>query len=133
MAKKTKKKGGEKLDFSTMDDLKYNPFAALGTQFGVSATQPETKQNPSPSQEAAPTERDAQATLLVRLEKRAKGKTVTCIYHLSQGHQDFLKQLKARLGTGGTVQDATVELRGDFREKVGNFFREKGYKVRQGN
>lgn len=132
MAKKTKKKAGEKLDFATMDDLKHNPFAALGSQFGVKATPTDTHQDPTvPSEttDAAGT----QATLLVRLEKRAKGKTVTCIYHLNEGRDDFLKQLKARLGTGGTVQDATLELRGDFREKVGNFFREKGYKVRLGN
>lgn len=127
MAKK-KKKGDGKIDFTEMGELKHNPFAALGQSLGVSTGAAPTDENErQPATKAAA---PARATLLVRMEKRAKGKQVTCVYHLEKDHQKVLKQLKAQLGTGGTVQDDTLELRGDFREKISNFFREKGYKVR---
>ncbi|CAM2010612.1 translation initiation factor [Acanthopleuribacter pedis] len=130
MAKKKKKDDG-KLDFSGMDELKHNPFAALGQSLGVS---PEATPKDAATTAAASAKKEPErATLLVRMEKRAKGKQVTCVYHLERDHQKMLKQLKAQLGTGGTLQDDTLEIRGDFREKIGNFFREKGYKVRLGN
>src|SRR4051812_17574805 len=55
------------------------------------------------------------------LEKRKKGKHVTVIRGLSPQLNDLpglLSQLKSRCGAGGTIQDETLEIQGDQREKI---------------
>jgi len=71
----------------------------------------------------------------VRLEKKARGgKSVTVIEGLQLGQnerQDLLKQLKTRLGTGGTVKDSTLEIQGDHRDALMASLEKMGYRPKR--
>ena len=123
MARKKK----EKLDLSAAEELRHNPFSALGARFGVTAS-PETS---APTTSAAP-KKGEQPVLLIRKEKRKGGKTVTCIYHIAADHKAWLKKLKQRFATGGTVDDGVIALQGDFREQAGAWLEEQGFRCRLG-
>jgi translation initiation factor 1 len=62
----------------------------------------------------------ARQQVTVRLERKGRGgKSVTVIkgVQMPQGEKEsFLKNLKTRLGTGGTVKDDSIEIQGDHRE-----------------
>ena len=122
MAKKKK----ERIDLSDSGSLSQSPFASLGVQFGV---KPGAEEKP---QEQKQTKSMPQPMLLVRKEKRAKGKVVTRIFHLANDHKAMLKKLKARLGTGGSIEDDVLELQGDCVEKVADVLQNEGFKVRKG-
>ena len=70
----------------------------------------------------------------LRLEKAGRGgKTVTVVYDLPR-NATFLKELCAELkracGTGGTVEEDTVELQGDHRDRVRELLRKKAFLVK---
>jgi translation initiation factor 1 len=72
----------------------------------------------------------------VRLDRKARGgKTVTVIEGLLlPGHERdaLLKELKTRLGTGGTVNDAAgLEIQGDHRDTLMSVLVQKGYKPKR--
>lgn len=76
----------------------------------------------------------ANLTVKLRLEKGGRGgKAVTVLYDLPR-NADFLKDLATKLkkhcGTGGTAKEDTVELQGDFREKLRQLLPTLGYKVK---
>lgn len=73
-------------------------------------------------------------TVKLRLEKGGRGgKEVTVLYDLPR-NAAFLKEMAARLkkscGTGGTAREETVELQGDFRERLRQLLPAMGYKVK---
>ncbi len=125
------KKKSFKLDLENQAPLRQNPFAALGETFGVKApsagkSQPEQGPKTAVTPENNP-------MLVVRLEKRGKGKVVTRIYHLETDAAALLKRLKRVLATGGALQDGALELQGDRRQVVREFLEGEGYKARLGN
>ena len=122
MAKKNK----NRIDFSQMSELKQNPFAQLGSQFGIQASD----DTPSPAPAAQPASTNEQPMLTLRKEKRKSGKLVTCILHLQSGHKDVLSKLKKKLAVGGTVSGDVVELQGDVRERAAQHLIAMGYKIR---
>ena len=122
------RKKNEKLDVSKLDTLTSNPFAALGNQWGITPKSDEPAQPSASATDKTP----PKSMLLVRVENRKHGRKATCIYHLDKDAGERLKQLKARLGTGGTVTDKCVELQGDHLTSVRDFFEKLGYKVRAG-
>lgn len=70
----------------------------------------------------------------LRLEKSGRGgKAVTVLYDLPR-NPAFLKELasklKKALGTGGTAQAETVEIQGDYRERLRTLLPTMGYKVK---
>ncbi len=69
----------------------------------------------------------------IRFEKSGrKGKEVTVISGLPLDHERLLetaRALKARLGTGGTVKGAEIELQGDQRKKTVLELRRNGFSV----
>jgi translation initiation factor 1 len=74
-------------------------------------------------------------TAVVRLERRAKGKSVTAVSGLDPVASDLpalLKKLKAQCGAGGTIDQHLhmIEVQGDHRERVSQLLRELGYKVK---
>lgn len=81
------------------------------------------------------TVRPAQQRVTVRLDRKARGgKTVTVIEGLQmppQRKEEFLRQLKARLGTGGTVKGAGVEIQGDHRNALMAALEEMGYRPKR--
>ena len=66
--------------------------------------------------------RPSQQKATVRLDRRGRGgKSVTVIEGLQMAPKEretLLKQLKAKLGTGGTVKDTSLEIQGDHRDAL---------------
>jgi translation initiation factor 1 len=65
----------------------------------------------------------------VRREKR-RGKTVTVIAGLDPAANDLAalaKAFQSRLGAGGTVKAATIELQGDHRDAVLTELKQRGF------
>jgi len=72
-------------------------------------------------------------TARLRVEKRAKGKTVTVVAGLDPLGNDLpalASQLKTRCGVGGTVKDGLIELQGDRLDAADAALRALGYKTR---
>ena len=70
----------------------------------------------------------------LRMEKKGRGgKMVTVIDGLPR-NDAFLKELAAELkracGTGGTVNDGSVELHGDLRDRLREVLAQKGFTVK---
>lgn len=65
--------------------------------------------------------------------KNRKGKTVTVISGF-QGQTEDLKALEKKLkglcGAGGTVKDGEILLQGNFIQKIADYLRNEGYKVK---
>jgi len=66
-------------------------------------------------------------------EKR-RGKVVTIVkpFCLSEGElKKLLKQLKSKLGTGGTNKENSLEFQGELQEKLKTALEALGYRFRQ--
>lgn len=70
----------------------------------------------------------------LRLEKKGRGgKAVTVVYDLSfepAALEEFAREWKRALGTGGSVVGETVELQGDRRERLREILATKGFRVK---
>ena len=74
-------------------------------------------------------------TARLSVQKRKRGKIVTVIAGLNEGHQgkhlgDLLTKLKNACGAGGTIQQDTIEIQGDHLERVKELLAKIGYKIR---
>ncbi|MCX6127282.1 MAG: translation initiation factor [Proteobacteria bacterium] len=69
----------------------------------------------------------------MRLETAGRGgKAVTVLFQLPWNEAETLRMLKAMqsgFGCGGAIKDNTLELRGDVRAKVEDFFAKKQLKI----
>ena len=70
----------------------------------------------------------------LRLETKGRGgKTVTVVYDLPN-NAEFLKslatELKKACGTGGTIAEDTVEIRGDYLNRIRQLLMSKGWRVK---
>jgi translation initiation factor 1 len=69
--------------------------------------------------------------MVVRLDRKGRGgKSVTVIEGLQLSPEDsekLLKQLKAKLGTGGTVKNGALEIQGEHCDAVLTELSGKGY------
>ena len=81
------------------------------------------------------TMRPAQQRVMIRLDRKARGgKSVTVIEGLRMSQEDrvaLLKQLKAGLGTGGTVKETSLEIQGDHRDAVMEALEKMGYRPKR--
>ncbi len=106
------------------DDGPPSPFAALRP---LASSQPQ----PAPS-----TPPPAQGDTPVRVGRERKGrggKTVSIISGVMSreaGRQALLKLLKNKLGTGGALEDDTIIIQGDHRERIVEILNELGYKAK---
>ena len=72
----------------------------------------------------------------VRVSRERKGrggKTVSIITGVKSpesGRQALLKLLKNKLGTGGTLEEDTIVIQGDHRERIVEILNELGYKAK---
>jgi translation initiation factor 1 len=72
----------------------------------------------------------------VRVSRERKGrggKTVSIITGVKSpesGRQALLKLIKNKLGTGGTLEDHTIVIQGDHRERIVEILNELGYKAK---
>ncbi len=71
----------------------------------------------------------------VRLDRKGRGgKSVTVIDGLQMTQKDrdsLLKQLKASLGTGGTLRDGSLEIQGDRCNAIIATLKKLGYKPKR--
>jgi len=68
----------------------------------------------------------------IRLEKRKKGKWVTTIRDLDPSGDHLprlLTRLKQHCGSGGTLDEGTIEVQGDHVQRVMDFLRQWGYHI----
>lgn len=95
------------------------------TEHAVPRKEKRADRNPAPA--AAPTKRRT----IVRLDRKARGgKSVTVIEGLQLSVEDsekLLKELKAKLGAGGTVKNGALEIQGDHCDAVMGELFGKGY------
>lgn len=71
--------------------------------------------------------------LLCKYEKR-KGKPVTIIAGYNGASSDFkqlAKELKTWLSVGGSFKDEEIVIQGDFRDKIMEYLKSKGFKVKR--
>ena len=70
----------------------------------------------------------------LRMEKKGRGgKTVTVVYDLPSNSaflKELAQELKRACGTGGAVQEDTIELQGDLRDRVREHLVRKGWQVK---
>jgi translation initiation factor 1 len=95
-----------------------NPFAALASQ---RESLPQAPAAPVAAPVAKP-EPKGPARAVVRMERKGRGgKEVTVVEHLelpAPQREVWLKALKNALGCGGAVEDDTLVLQGDQRERL---------------
>lgn len=73
-------------------------------------------------------------TARLRIERSGrKGKTVTVVDGLPRNSEfldDLASELKKACGSGGTAQEASVEIQGDHRDRLRKLLRGKGWTVK---
>ena len=88
----------------------------------------------TPANLAAPFARQGSNPVRVHRDRKGRGgKTVSVIKGILSppaGKQALVKLLKAKLGTGGTVRDAEIEIQGEHREKIVAILNKLGYKAK---
>ena len=79
--------------------------------------------------------RPAEQKVIVRLDRKSRGgKSVTVIEGLQMPGKErevLLKQLKVKLGTGGTVKDTTLEIQGDHCDILMATLEKMGYRPKR--
>ena len=74
-----------------------------------------------------------QTVYLHRDAKGRRGKTVTVVKKLVLSEADMIdlaKELKRACGSGGTMNEDSIEIQGEHREKVADLLVKMGYKVK---
>ncbi|WP_310558103.1 translation initiation factor [Flavobacterium sp.] len=71
--------------------------------------------------------------MICKFEKR-KGKATTIIEGYEGNDEDFkilAKEIKTKLSVGGTFKDDSIIIQGDYRDKIMQILKEKGFKVKR--
>lgn len=71
--------------------------------------------------------------LICKYEKR-KGKPITIIEGYTGLTQDFktlAKEIKQMLGVGGSFKNEQIIIQGDYRNKIMEYLKEKGFKTKR--
>ncbi len=71
--------------------------------------------------------------MICKFEKR-KGKPTTIIEGYTGSEEDFkilAKELKTKLSVGGTFKDDAIIIQGDYRDKIMEILKNKGFKVKR--
>ena len=71
--------------------------------------------------------------MICKYEKR-KGKPTTIISGYEGEDEDFkilAKEIKSKLAVGGSFKDGEIIIQGDYRDKIMNILKEKGFKVKR--
>jgi translation initiation factor 1 len=115
------KAGAGKGDWREDDTPKafHNPFAALA---GRTATEPGPQETSEPVADDVEEASSPPARAVVRLEKKGRGgKRVTVVQHLGLPAavlNVWCRELRTQMGCGGQVEDDTLVLHGDQRERL---------------
>ena len=95
-----------------------------------------------PNHEATPEEAipEAEHELYVQKEpmvckyEKRKGKATTIIEGYEGSDEDFkilAKEIKTKLSVGGTFKDDSIIIQGDYRDKIMEILKIKGFKVKR--
>jgi len=71
--------------------------------------------------------------LICKYEKR-KGKPITIIEGYTGAQSDFkqlAKEIKQLLSVGGSFKNEQIIIQGDFRDRIMQFLKDKGFKVKR--
>lgn len=71
--------------------------------------------------------------MICKFEKR-KGKITTIIEGYEGTDEDcklLAKEIKTKLSVGGTFKDDSIIIQGDYRDKIMQILKEKGFKVKR--
>ena len=71
--------------------------------------------------------------MICKFEKR-KGKATTIIEGYEGTDEDFkilAKEIKTKLSVGGTFKDDSIIIQGDYRDKIMDILKVKGFKVKR--
>ena len=71
--------------------------------------------------------------ILCKYEKR-KGKPITILDGYTGATEDFkalAKEIKTTLSVGGSFKDDKIIIKGDFRDKIMEILKEKGFQVKR--
>ena len=71
--------------------------------------------------------------IICKYEKR-KGKPITILEGYTGTTEDFkklAKELKTKLSVGGSFKDDKIIIQGDFRDKIMEILKEKGFNVKR--
>jgi len=87
------------------------------------------------NQEEASTLSAAKQNLKIQLDKKSRaGKQVTLITGYigkSDDLESLSKSLKSLCGSGGSAKDGEIIIQGDHRDKILNYFTEKGFRAKK--
>lgn len=105
------------------------------TRLAYSTDQPVPRKEKPDSKAQQESASPAQQRLTVRLDRKGRGgKSVTVIEGIPlqlKERETLLKQLKARLGTGGTVTETGLEIQGDHRDMLMAELEKRGYRPKR--
>lgn len=71
--------------------------------------------------------------IICKYEKR-KGKPITILEGYTGATKDFkllAKEIKTKLSVGGSFKDDKIIIQGNFRDKIMDMLKEKGFKVKR--
>ncbi len=71
--------------------------------------------------------------IICKYEKR-KGKPITILEGYTGADEDFkklAKELKTKLSVGGSFKNDSIIIQGDYRDKIMEILKEKGFKVKR--
>ena len=71
--------------------------------------------------------------IICKYEKR-KGKPITILEGYTGATEDFkalAKELKTKLSVGGSFKDDKIIIQGDYRDKIMQMLKDKGFKVKR--
>ncbi|MFM9825385.1 translation initiation factor [Flavobacterium sp.] len=71
--------------------------------------------------------------MICKFEKR-KGKATTIIEGYEGTDEDFkilAKEIKTKLSVGGTFKDDAIIIQGDYRDRIMQILKDKGFKVKR--
>jgi translation initiation factor 1 len=74
-----------------------------------------------------------EAPIICKYEKR-KGKPITILEGYTGATSDFkklAKELKSLLSVGGSFKNETIIIQGDYRDKIMDFLKQKGFNVKR--
>jgi len=97
----------------------------------VSRKEKPGEDNVKPVLNSAQQKLPAGRNVIVRLDRKGRGgKSVTLIEGLritAKEREKLLRELKARLGTGGTLKDTSIEIQGDHCDAILTILKKRGY------
>ena len=94
----------------------------------VFSTDPDWKEDRDTGAAPAP---KTQGTLYVLRDRKGRGgKTVTVVEGYNNEAKAMLKRLQKLCGSGGSVKGGNLEIQGDHRDKIGEFLKNEGFRVK---